>query len=211
MKRTTLTLALIFSIAMLGIAQEKEPKKNHEIKTMLGGNSKARGFGTLELKTTEIQDDIVLMPGVTGGMILNNHFVLGMGFYGIANEVDFVGVQPSTKQFLYGGYGGLMLGALIAPREIVHIYVPVLLGAGGAYITENDYRNDNGRYINEFDESSAFAVIEPGIEIELNVTKFFKIGMGASYRYVTNSSLVNMSDDDLSGYSGSFSLKFGNF
>ncbi len=210
MKKTTLTLALIFSISLLGMAQENETKST-EIKTILGKNSKARGFGTLEFKTTEIKDDIVLMPGVTGGIILDNHFVVGMGFYGIANEVDFIGVEPQTKQFLYGGYGGLVLGALIAPKEIIHIYVPVLLGAGGAYITENDYRNDNGRYVNEFDESSAFAVIEPGIEVELNLTKFFKIGLGASYRYVTESNLANMTNNDLSGYSGSFSLKFGNF
>lgn len=210
MKRTTLSLALIFSISLLSLAQENE-SKNHEIKTILGRNSMARGFGSLEFKTSEIKDDIVLFPGVTGGVILNNHFVLGMGFYGIANEVDFIGVQPQTKQFLYGGYGGLVLGGLIAPREIVHIYIPVLIGAGGAYITENDYRNDSGRYINEYDESSAFAVIEPGIEIELNVTKFFKIGMGASYRFVTESKLVNLTDDELSNYTGSFSLKFGNF
>ena len=210
MKRTTLTLALIFSISLLSLAQE-EGQKSNEIKTILGRNSKARGFGTLELKTTEIKDDVVLLPGVTGGVILNNHFVMGMGFYGIANQVDFIGVQPQTKQYLYGGYGGLVLGGLIAPREIVHIYVPVLIGAGGAYITENNYRNDRNSYVDEYDESSAFAVIEPGIEIELNLTKFFKIGLGASYRYVTESRLANITDDELSGYSGNFSLKFGNF
>lgn len=58
---------------------------------------------------------------------------------------------------------------------------------------------------------TAFFVVEPGLEVEINVTRFFKIGVGASYRFVRESDLTLVSNDDLSGFSGGFSLKFGKF
>jgi hypothetical protein len=54
-------------------------------------------------------------------------------------------------------------------------------------------------------------VVEPGLEVEINVTRFFKIGLGASYRLVRQSDLITVSDKDLSGFSGGLSLKFGKF
>ncbi len=211
MKTTRLTLLLILTISVSVYAQEEyEEVKNKEIKTILGRNSSVRGFGSLDLKTTEIKDDIALMPGVMGGIIMSNHFVIGLGAYGMATEIDFIGTEPETRQYLYGGYGGLVLGAIIAPREVIHVNIPILIGAGGAYITENS-PDDFDRNNDEFDESSAFFVIEPGIELEMNVTKFFRLGMGVSYRYVAESELVNITDSELTNYSGHISLKFGNF
>ena len=202
MKTTKLTLLLIFIISVSTYAQKDyDAVKDKEIKTNLGRNSSVKGFGSLELKTTEIKDDIALMPGIMGGIIMNDHFILGLGGYGMAAEIDFIGTEPEIRQYLYGGYGGLILGAIIAPREVIHVNIPILIGAGGAYITENASHDFDGSS-EEFDESSAFFVIEPGIELEMNITRFFRLGVGASYRYITESDLVNITDSELNNYSG---------
>jgi len=210
MKSIKLILLLMLACSLSVVAQDDdEDYKYKPTKTIVGNSNRVSGFGSIELRTTKIKDELALLPGFTGGVILNNSFIMGIGGYGIATEIGFDGFDPPTRQYLYGGYGGLVLGGILAPKEIIHIYVPVLIGAGGAYISENgfdDLDNDN-----EFDESSAFFVVEPGIEIELNVTRFFRIGIGGSYRYILESDLVNASDSELSNYSGNISFKFGGF
>lgn len=215
MKQLNLCLLLLLGISFAQ-AQDFEDSNSdreynrNEIKTVMGRNSRVTGFGSLDLKITEVKDQLVLMPGFTAGMIMNRNFILGIGGYGIATEVDFQGVVNPNELYLYGGYGGLLVGAVIAPKEIIHVYFPVLIGAGGAYITEEGFR-DFGQYSNEYDEASAFFVVEPGVEIEINFTNFFRMGIGGSYRYVKYSDLDNITDAQLSNYSGHISLKFGKF
>ena len=60
-------------------------------------------------------------------------------------------------------------------------------------------------------EDTIFFVVEPGIEIELNISPYFRLGFGATYRYITGTELLNVSDSDVSGGSGMISLRFGRF
>ncbi|MFZ1729098.1 MAG: hypothetical protein WBQ23_06980 [Bacteroidota bacterium] len=55
-------------------------------------------------------------------------------------------------------------------------------------------------------------VVEPAVNVELNVTEWFRISAGASYRFVSGlNELQGIEDKDLSGPSGSLSMKFGAF
>lgn len=209
MKKYVLSIMLLTFAMSIALAQEEDYQVK-ETKTVLGKNTKARGFGSLDLKVSKFKNDHALLVGAHGGVLLDNRFILGLGGYGLTTNVDFEGTDPIGKQYLYGGYGGLVLGAVIAPREMVHIYIPVLIGAGGMEVTDQNYFQ--GRFdSNHFTESSAFFVVEPGIEVEINMTKFFKIGIGGSYRWIRESNLVNITDDDLSNFSGQISFKFGSF
>jgi hypothetical protein len=80
-------------------------------------------------------------------------------------------------------------------------------------VTDRNYLNNFNRPhgFGTFGETTAFFVVEPGLEVEVNITRFFKIGIGASYRLVRESDLSTVSDNDLSGFSGGLSLKFGKF
>jgi len=206
---TILTILLVFSSIQ---AQEQQEIPYRETKTVLGKASKVRGFGSLDTRMTEFNDELGLMVGAHGGIILNNNFVLGLGGYGLATNFKFDGIDPAEELYLYGGYGGLIIGAIFAPKEVVHIYTPVLIGAGGLEVSDrNFFRNGGFNDFNGYIENSAFFVIEPGIEVEVNITRFFKIGLGASYRLVRESDLINVSNEDLSGFSGGLSLKFGKF
>ena len=62
-------------------------------------------------------------------------------------------------------------------------------------------------------ENSSYFVFEPGIGVELNVLKFFRIELGASYRIVTrlNMPISNTKASDVDGYSVNFAFKFGKF
>jgi len=80
-------------------------------------------------------------------------------------------------------------------------------------VSVNDEDNWNDNYKSE--ASDAYLVIEPGIEVELNVTKFFRFCVGGYYRYTSDvdieDPMFNVPTDILRGFSGGVTFKFGRF
>ena len=52
-------------------------------------------------------------------------------------------------------------------------------------------------------------VIQPTAGVELNVFRWFHIGLEGGYRFVTDSSTPGITDNSLSGALGQLTLKFG--
>ncbi|MGB3467369.1 MAG: hypothetical protein WBA74_18945 [Cyclobacteriaceae bacterium] len=192
-----------------------DSNKPDDVKSLLSKDNEITGFGGLEVKTGEFVNDVSVFTGAFGGVIINKHYMLGMAGYGLTTSSEFTGIVPgfdTPKELdMYGGYGGLLIGGIIAPKSIVHVAVPVILGAGNIYISDEDFFNNTIDTDFTIDQSTFF-VIEPGLSIEANITPVFRISIGASYRMVRGSSLNQpIDDDDLSDLSGSFSLRFGRF
>ena len=214
MKTSITTIVILVLTTTLSFAQEEEPR---EMKTLFSKGASVRGFGALETKYSEINTDHTIIVGAKGGVIINKHFTVGLAGYGMSSINKFDGIDPNQELYLYGGYAGLLLGYNIFPKEIIHINFPVLIGAGGFHVSDRNYyqeiRNDNEIRTEHSIENSSALVIEPGIEVEINVTKFFRIGLGSSYRLVSGVTLDrnNITDSDLSNWSTHASLKFGKF
>ncbi len=213
MKNLVITLLILCCFSQAVLAQNEHEIPVKQTKTLLGNGTKVRGFGSLDMRMTEFKDDLGLVIGAHGGIILNNHFVIGLGGYGLTSNFVIEDSENFDELYMYGGYGGLILGGIFSPKEVVHVYTQVLIGAGGMEVTDRNYLNNFNRHygFGTFGETTAFFVVEPGLEVEVNITRFFKIGIGASYRLVRESDLSTVSNDDLSGFSGGLSLKFGKF
>jgi len=52
-------------------------------------------------------------------------------------------------------------------------------------------------------------VVQPTAGVEINVFRWFHIGLDGGYRFVSDSSIPTLSDEALSGWFGQASLKFG--
>jgi len=111
---------------------------------------------------------------------------------------------------LRGGYGGLMLGFIIAPREVIHVTIPLFIGAGSFHEIERQYDFNNfPRDVSLL--TSSFAVAEPGLQVEINVSKTVRLGVGGNYRLIQGTNFREISDEDLSGFAGNITLKIGRF
>jgi len=205
-----LTVLFIF----LGISLFANDK--HE--TLFGnGEVTWGGYGAPEIKFSTVNGEFALFLGGRGGVIINNSFIIGLAGCGVvtSHKLDdyFIPGLPDTNAYLRMGYGGLHLGYIINPYEIVHITTSLLIGGGGALYTraysqsEPDYW-DKHRFTYE---SSPFMIIEPGIGAELNITKFMRFEVGASYRIISFLDLPKTKESDISGLSGYISFKFGKF
>jgi hypothetical protein len=61
------------------------------------------------------------------------------------------------------------------------------------------------------EDAEAFMIAEPGVEIEFNVTRWLRMGLGASYRFTTTFEPSAYESNPLNGFTGGFSMKFGKF
>ena len=194
--KTILLCSALALIALPIVAQEK---------TLISGDIESGGYGGPVLQVTQINKQTAVLVGGVGGWIINHTIVLGGGGYGLVTDVTAKYPDPFYgSQYLSVGYGGLYLEYIASSDEVIHLSVGALIGAGNV-----GYKNQEMFSMNRSMDN--FFVLEPNIQVNLNVTQFFRISAGANYRWVTGVRNDITSDADLSGPSGMLILRFGMF
>lgn len=215
MKKAILFITVMFLAGYL-FAQE-ENRNPQEYKTLFGSDETSHGgYGGLSVNYSKIAGKDAVLVGARGAWVINHGMAIGIGGYGFANDMK---VEKTINGFhddftLAGGYGGLLLEPIIGAKWPVHISIPVLIGAGGVAYINNYWKNsyEDSYYHDPYTEDAdAFFVIEPGIEIELNMVKFMRLAIGGYYRHTSNLDLADSESDMLNGFSTGITLKFGKF
>ena len=184
--------------------------------TLFSGDLSHGGFGGPVVKFSQVNGVNSILLGGRGGWIINHSYIIGGGGYGLVNDIKVPGVydEHGTQANLEFGYGGLELEYIGRPNKLVHYSMYVLLGGGGISNTiwDDDSKDYDNRYHNNYNiEDDAIWVIEPALNVTLNVTSFFRISAGAGYRYVTGASLTGTTNSDLSNTSFNLTFRFGKF
>lgn len=215
MKRITLSLALLL-MAVAAVAQDGQPQ---QMKTLFG-NSGIRsngGYGGISTGYTQINDLDAITIGGKGAWLINHQIGIGLAGYGFLSERQFDAELNDDYRFA-GGYGGLMFEFIAMPNSPIHLNFPLTIGAGGvSYMRDYDVFNSID-YSPWDEDTQAFFVIEPGVELELNLVKFMRLAVGVSYRYTSDINLTYSSSSEpiagkglMNGLSGGVTLKFGKF
>ena len=173
--------------------------------TLLSGPIESGGFGGPVVKSSQVGNKFAVFAGGYGGWLVNHTFMIGGGGYGLVNNID----APPVAQTYFGttstlrtqfGYGGLVLEYIGASDNLIHFTVGTLIGGGGV---NYGYRYDWSNYnYNDVGNASACFVLEPNAGLELNITEFFRVDAGASYRLVRRTNLP--ADDRPEFYCQSF-------
>ena len=222
--KTKILALLLAGLTLTGFAQEKE--NGDDYKTLFGGDEITHGgYGGLSVNYSQIDGKDAILVGARGAWIINHGLAIGFGGYGFANDMKYYKTIDNVydKYNLAGGYGGLLIEPIIGSRYPVHVSVPILIGAGGIGLIQhhwnkfddNDYDwDDNDDYDKDHyrpEDADAYFVVEPGIELELNMVKFMRLAIGGYYRYTSDLELADTDSDILNGFSGGITLKFGKF
>ncbi len=173
--------------------------REQEDETLVSGKTVFGLYGGPVVKFTELNDDFAVLVGGHGGLIINRTFVIGGGGYGLANHIDVITPEHHLLDF---GYGGIIFEYIISSRKLFHLSIHSLIGGGS--LCYREYYYDPW-----YDDM--FFVAEPGVDLMLNISRHFRMGLGGSYRFVYGVDLANLSDADISGPSASLTFKFGLF
>ena len=231
--------SLLFSLALFcGLnlfSQEVDDKQDYtpdikanttyEIQTLAGRKGKTAhgGYFTLSSYYTLVDGKDAFMMGTRFGYLMNHSFFIGFGGSGFVSDIEFKKfTNDSLSAFFQGGYAGLYIEPVIASKSVVHVSIPILIGGGAVVYSNQGYseqvRDDifyDNTYTHYHDwdviDSDVFFVVEPGLNIEFNITKFFRFGLEGKYRWVNSLQLEQTSANMLNNWSAGFSLKFGKF
>ena len=212
MKKIILITAVLILFWSSSFSQAYDStKKNNEFQTLFGNEKHNGAYGAFTIGYSEIDQKQAVLFGGRFEWIIGHSIGLGFGGNGFINEFHY---EPALYSdiFLTGGYGGIYIEPILMPNFPVHLAFPILLGAGGiSYVTE-DWDN----HYNMIEDTEAFLIAEPGAEIELNLTRYFRLALGTSYRFTTPFNVglpdsPNVNSDALKGFSFLMTFKFGRF
>ena len=176
--------------------------------TLIKGDVEHGGYGGPLVKFGQIHGDLGVAAGGKGGWIINHTFSIGGAGYGFSNDI-IVGKDANGKNlYLHAGYGGFLVEYISNSDDLIHTTYSLLIGAGGANVSLNRM----GDIPDPEDKSAdAFFVVEPEVNLDVNITKWMRGSVGAGYRFVSGVNLPGVSNSDLAGPTLQLVLKFGKF
>jgi hypothetical protein len=196
--KTKMKISLIL-LCLIIISMVKTEAQDEDLQTLFGDRPlKITGFGGPFMNFTSFDKDFAYMMGGGGGIIINNFMIGGYGI-GLANTLYF---DDSDDEISFG-HGGFWFGYQLMPHKLVHPVIQVQLGWGGL--------NSKDRYGALIDNLDKLFIITPIVEVEMNITRFFRIGLGGSYRIAAFADNNILSAGDMSGPGANLAFKFGWF
>ncbi|MEM8967193.1 MAG: hypothetical protein AAGE93_12305 [Bacteroidota bacterium] len=204
MKKLSLSLVFILS-TIIAFAQDDDSGQETLVKGFSITHS--GGYGGPALKVSSIGGDMVLFSGGYGGWFLNKKWMFGGGGYGMITQLDVpatASVRPGQDLHYDMGYGGFLTEYILHSDRMLHLTAHMLIGAGGI---SQDLEGEPDLQGTE----SSFFVLEPGVGAELNITEFFRLNGGFTYRIVSGSDTRGITDSDLSSMAFFLNFKFGFF
>lgn len=199
MGATALSTGFLLVVLFSGSAQAQTTE------TLFSGNITHGGFGGPVVKIGEVAGSTGVWLGGRGGWIINldrDHAIsLGGAGYGLVTNHS---TPIDNDLFALNAYGGFDIEYTNQSTRLVHFTASALLGAGGLMLRDRNFEDVQ-------DDVDSYFVFEPALQAELNVTHFFRITAGASYRMTSGISRFGFSDSDFSGLNGVITFKFGKF
>ncbi len=230
--KISLSLAIALAIGTSSYAQIADstttanaPKKTQTILGSLKPKVNTLGlYVSSEFQYLGAAGAYAAATGGSGMLLINERLGLGVAGYSARNFTP-TALNNSGLRMRYA-YGGGQIEYTFAPHRLLHVSVPLLIGAGTARVDSTNSLSGWGRgrdrddWNNGSDNQNSFFVLQPGLRLETNVFRFAKLFVGANYRAVMGTSNVaytsggvssTVSNSQLSGLSFNAGVKLGLF
>jgi len=194
MKKNLMFLtALLFTASM-----------NAQVSTLLGDSFSSSAYGGPVFKVGSFNGNTGLLSGGRGAWIINHKLAIGGGGYGLITEMKLNKVSFNEKPlYMDLDCGGFELEYIHNSENLVHMGIRTMIGKGTVKLLEHNpsvtIRRDRIYFV------------EPGLDIDLNICSWFRIGAGVSYRYSMGLDIPEISSSFLNGPSAQVVFKFGSF
>jgi hypothetical protein len=208
MKKILFTVLLISSIQIV--------KAQDGIQTIFNGSGGSGGYGAISNKFTYINGEFANMVEVYGGWYVGHKLLIGAGAAATTNFIEVpreYSTRPDLRMSYEYGQVGFVTEYAIASNRAVHVNFHLMTGAGFTLQYERPEWGDWEYHdYHHYDHNENwFFVVEPGVQVELNLLKWMRFSPGVSYRFTDGSEAAGLSDSDLQGMYVNLTLKFGKF
>jgi len=176
--------SLLFTVALFSQREE----------TVFGRNGlQLTGFWiSPTIGLSAFDDNFVSTKGGAVGFEFNKSMLIG--WRGFKTNDGFVLSDLNNHRFDLK-YNALLLGFTPRAHKIVHPQLLFVMGSGE--LTDQDGVKDN------------IFVVQPSGGFEINISRWFRLGFEAGYRFVMQTDLPGLTDTDVSAPFGEMKFKFG--
>ncbi|ELR68092.1 hypothetical protein C900_01171 [Fulvivirga imtechensis AK7] len=211
--KTTLLVVVITMGYISAIAQDEylEDKyyRRDEIKTLSGSGYHSGGFAGLTFKKSDFEQKVIMTAGFRGGWIINRSLAIGLEGHGLIPTAEFDDILPGRTAVLLGGYGGMFLEPILFSNQVVHVTFPIAGGAGWLGL-HDDWEENDDQY-DELIDDDVFWYLEPGVALEINIARHFRLCLGMSKRFTQDLKLFTVDAKEFENLNYFVTLKFGRF
>ncbi len=207
---------MLIPLLLPGFAAEHDAERPQ---TLLSGPVHHGFYFAPVTKISRIDGETALLAGGKMAWLINHRFAIGFAGYGRIDDLgwnwdcDWDRNWKRNIDSTQMGYGGLYLESVFSPLNVLRISGAVLIGAGalltpeiGIFVQE-ECSIRSGNCIRR--DVDVFFAFEPEINLEAGITRYFTLGLGLSYRFVSGVDELRSSNGRMSGPSAALTLKFG--
>ena len=187
--------AFLISLLFIGISFSANAQQETLFKNGFLGLTGIYGGAVHNYSYFESADDWARVRGGYFGVEFAKTLQIGWANYRLREDIPVEGTSTDYRI----RYNGLMLGFTPNAEKLIHPKVNVVTGGGRVIFDENNNNRDN------------IYVIQPSLGVEVNVTKWFHLGLEGGYRMVSGVNHTGLENADLSTPFAQIDLRFGIF
>lgn len=199
MKTKFLALILLGFVTVQNLVAQQSESEFKSPKSLFSNNdgeSLKPSFGIVDLNythTTLFGEDLPGF-GMNLGIVLGDHWLTGVSFQGSTTSNISMGspdielVNPRYNYFFLGLNNAL----IIAPYSLINISIPLRVGVGGVTYVD---RFQQGMFNTGQVDQDYFLVVEPGLDVTINLSQYIGITAGASYRFAEGVQSAGVNSD----------------
>lgn len=159
----------------------------------------------------EIEGEDTYIGGLKVAYVANRQFEVGFMGNVLYSQQNIFNPRTNNNDDIVAVYGGLHLEPILFGKKRVSLSFPILIGGGGVgYVDHNAVVNDENVDLND-DNIDAVFVLEPGMNVLFNISRFVQLEAGFRYRMSSKIELAQSPVDRLNGFSGGIGVKLGVF
>lgn len=194
MKKPFLLCLILWPIILLA-EEENQPSEQVPTESLFSSDKFAfGGLGGPILKVSQLGNGVITTIGGRGLFTIDRLISIGAGGYGTVAQSQLA--LSGQEEIVKFGYGGPGIGFKLFAHKLIHIDFFNLFGFGGMQLKNSG-------------KKGGLFIIEPELNAELNLTKYWKLGLGASYRFAIASKKLEIDSTALFGVGGQIYCQFG--
>lgn len=159
----------------------------------------------------EIDGNSTYLAGLKVAYVANQQFEVGFAGKFFYSEQDIYNNTLSRDEDLIGAYGGLHLEPIFFSKSRVNLSFPLLIGAGAIGYIDDDFHDDAFEDELTEDDFDAVFIVEPGVSLLFNVSRYLQLEAGVKYRFSSTISIDASPVTRINGFSAGIGVKVGVF
>lgn len=199
---------LFLLLGLLGFSQED----NGEYITFNDRKNVVHGvYLGLSTYFGEIENKDAYIGGLKVAYVANRQFEVGFMANILYSEQNIYNPRTNNNDDIVAIYGGLHLEPILFGKKRVSLSFPILIGGGGVVYVDHDAVVRDENVDPNDDDIDALFILEPGMNVLFNISRYVQLEAGARYRFSSKIELAQSPIDRINGFSAGLGIKVGIF